>query len=44
MFAARVRGGLVTLTGTADAFAHATIMTRVGTLPGVVGIVDNIRA
>lgn len=41
---ARVRGGLVTLTGTADAFAHTLIMTRVGTLPGVVGIVDNIRA
>ncbi len=41
---ARVRGGLVTLTGTADAFAHAMMMTRVGTLPGVVGIVDNIRA
>lgn len=39
----RVRGGLVTLMGTADASAHATIMTRVGTLPGVVGIVDNIR-
>lgn len=40
----RVRGGLVTLTGTADAAAHAVIMTRVGTLPGVVGIVDSIRA
>ena len=40
----RVRGGLVTLTGTADASAHAAIVTRVGTLPGVVGIVDNIRA
>lgn len=40
---ARVRGGLVTLSGTAEASAHATIMTRVGTLPGVVGIVDNIR-
>lgn len=40
---ARVRGGLVTLSGTADAAAHATIMTRVGTLPGVVGIVDNVR-
>ena len=41
---ARVRGGLVTLTGTADAVARAAIVTRVGTLPGVVGIVDNIRA
>jgi hypothetical protein len=41
---ARVRGGLVTLTGTADIFAHTIIMTRVGTLPGVVGIIDNIRA
>lgn len=41
---ARVRGGLVTLSGTADATAHAAVMTRVGTLPGVVGIVDNIRA
>lgn len=41
---ARVRGGLVTLSGTADAFAHDIVLTRVGTLPGVVGIVDNIRA
>lgn len=41
---ARVRGGLVTLTGTADASARDTIMTRIGTLPGVVGIVDAIRA
>jgi hypothetical protein len=41
---ARVRGGLVTLSGTADAFAHAAIVTRVGILPGVVGIVDNVRA
>lgn len=40
----RVRGGLVTLTGTADAAAHARILTRVGTLPGVAGIVDNMRA
>jgi hypothetical protein len=40
---ARVRGGLVTLNGTADAAARAMILTRVGTLPGVVGIVDNIR-
>src|SRR5437868_12966617 len=31
---ARVRGGLVTLTGTADTFARAMVMTRVGTLPG----------
>lgn len=41
---ARVRGGLITLNGTADAFAHEIVLTRVGTLPGVVGIVDNIRA
>jgi osmotically-inducible protein OsmY len=41
---ARVRGGLVTLTGTADAIAHAAIIARVGTLPGVVGIVDSVRA
>jgi osmotically-inducible protein OsmY len=41
---ARVRGGLVTLSGTADAPARAMILTRVGTLPGVVGIVDNIRS
>ncbi len=41
---ARVRGGLVTLTGTADSVAHAAVLIRVGTLPGVVGIVDNIRA
>lgn len=41
---ARVRGGLVTLTGTADTFARTLIMTRIGTLPGVVGIIDNIRA
>lgn len=40
----RVRSGLVTLTGTADAAAHATIITRIGTLPGVIGIVDAIRA
>lgn len=41
---ARVRGGLVTLTGTADAAARATLLTRIGTLPGVVGIVDNVHA
>lgn len=41
---ARVRGGIVTLAGTADAAAHGIILTRVGTLPGVTGIVDNIRA
>jgi hypothetical protein len=40
---ARVRGGLVTLNGTADVSARAMILTRVGTLPGIVGIVDNIR-
>ncbi len=40
----RVRGGLVTLTGTADAVVHTAIITRVGTLPGVVGIVNTIRA
>jgi hypothetical protein len=40
---ARVRGGIVTLTGTADAFAHIMIIDRVGTLPGVAGIIDNIR-
>jgi len=41
---ARVRGGLLILTGTADTFARTMVMTRVGTLPGVVGIMDNIRA
>ncbi|MGI8855615.1 MAG: BON domain-containing protein [Thermomicrobiales bacterium] len=41
---ARVRGGLVTLSGTADTSARAMILTRIGTLPGVVGIVDNIRS
>jgi hypothetical protein len=40
---ARVRGGTVTLTGTADAFAHIVVIDRIGTLPGVVGILDNIR-
>lgn len=40
----RVRGGLVTLSGTADASARVLILTRVGTTPGVVGIVDNIRS
>src|SRR5437868_12904704 len=32
---ARVRGGLVTLSGRADTFARALVLTRVGTLPGV---------
>lgn len=41
---ARVRGGLVTLNGTADGAAHTTVLLRVGTLPGIVGIVDNLRA
>jgi hypothetical protein len=40
---ARVRGGIVTLTGTADAFAHIVLIDRVSALPGVVGIIDNIR-
>ena len=40
---ARVRGGIVTLNGTADAFAHIIVIDRIGTLPGVVGIIDNIR-
>ncbi|MDQ6603002.1 MAG: BON domain-containing protein [Chloroflexota bacterium] len=41
---ARVRGGLVTLSGTANGIARAAIVARVGTLPGVVGIMDNTRA
>jgi hypothetical protein len=41
---ARVRGGIVTLTGTAGPFAHIVLIDRIGTLPGVVGIVDTIRA
>ncbi len=41
---ARVRGGLVTLSGTANGIARAAIVARVGTLPGVVGIIDNTRA
>lgn len=40
---ARVRDGIVTLNGTADAFAHIALIDRIGTLPGVVGILDNIR-
>ena len=41
---ARVRSGIVTLAGRADMAAHAAVITGVGTLPGVAGIVDNIRA
>ncbi len=41
---ARVRSGIVTLTGAADAEARDLLLTRIGTMPGVVGIVDNIRA
>jgi hypothetical protein len=40
---ARVRGGIVALSGTADAFAHIVVIDRIGTLPGVVGMADNIR-
>ena len=40
---ARVRGGIVTLNGTADAANRAALVARVGALPGVVGIVDALR-
>ncbi len=40
---ARVRGGIVTLSGTADAFAHIVLIDRIGSLPGVAGIIDTIR-
>jgi hypothetical protein len=40
---ARVRGGIVTLTGTAAPIAHIVLIDRIGALPGVIGIIDNLR-
>ena len=40
----KVRGGVVTLSGTAAPIAHIALLDRIGALPGIVGLTDTIHS